>query len=233
MLSPASFEILRGAQLENLTRDMFPDSVLDSFSPQDVLPTQEQFLSLQDRCSIYPFKVYIKENRCVFFCTEEFDNRLALLFWYTLNHVCTPARWRCVPWRIAVLIMKRSLLVKNHWYHRTCFKIGNAFYLTKKSFTFGQRTVHPGTIHLIQTGKHPLSVFLLENDRGRVRTQLFPDSEEHLYRRFILESNQIYSILSGSVYILYTMGNSFFSIHLLQEHVTLPFEQVTPIQIHE
>lgn len=210
-----------------LTTDVFPDTVLNTFLPQNRLPTRDQFPRLRHNYDMTPYGIQVKANHCVSYSPLQWNALLRFQFWNELQSIHDTTQRPYLPWSVAVAVLKRPLSPR--LYQRTFFRIQNAFFLTKKFFTFGQRTVQQGTFHLIQMGDCFLNLFIRERRCCRKRPKYFFDREETLYQRTVLLPNHIYSIPSGTVYILYSTSKSFFSVHILQNHVALPFQNVIPI----
>ncbi|GFT30660.1 integrase catalytic domain-containing protein [Trichonephila clavipes] len=103
--------------------------------------------------------------------------------------------------------------------------IYNMFFVKKKDFTFGFRTVKSGEIHLIQTTNVPILIYELPSSslRCRANPNLFRRSfepfDQMLYHRMVLEPHTAYPIPARTRYILLTVQKTLFGLDIIPEMI--------------
>lgn len=223
-------EVIDAEKLENLKREIFPSTVLNSFENVELLPTTLELATLQEKNNIHPYIIYMDEQYKVSYCEINYEKPIRKHFMDTLKYLYTKNSYKSRNWSKATKLLLKPIVIKKIVNHRMCYKFKNIFFLTKKHFTFGNRLVDVGTIHIIKTGNYPMSIYTLKEKIHTVTIKKFPFTKQNLYRKQIVNFNSVCSIPSHTVYILYTTDRSLFSLHIAKEEIKLPFANIIPIK---
>lgn len=125
--------------------------------------------------------------------------------------------------RLAMPLKKEAVNMDS----RTSFVFNKHYFLCKSQFTFGQRRVKKNTAHILQVGPMHLLLFTFNEkymDRLKFKKGRLPSSQ-FKYMKKKLRRNKSYLIPENTIYVLYTVSKTFFSLHVVKanEVQNIPF----------
>ncbi|GBN63583.1 hypothetical protein AVEN_129333-1 [Araneus ventricosus] len=92
-------------------------------------------------------------------------------------------------------------------------------FLVKAYFTFGQRTVPKGQVHLYQTTDAPMLFYKLNdglhNSSFRVEDKWFHRLDQYIYDQFVLQPHCTYAVPEYTTYTILTVQKTLFCVHVL------------------
>lgn len=221
MNTPAESRMLRGFF------DIFPSKVLDS--KEEVRTNLVNVFEFQKyQCMAFiPKRV---EDTVLYFkidmtrlLLESMDRCFVESKTREARSGCTNIQWYDVQVRLSKPIrdthhfkVKDDSFQRNNADVRMVFQYKN-FYLTKKFFTFGQRQVPTGEVHIIRTTAVPVLYNVAQKKFAKEVEKTYLESrfqcmDQYQYACYVLQPNSQYLVPSGTTYVLMTVQKTLMGV---------------------
>ncbi|KAF8789559.1 hypothetical protein HNY73_007490 [Argiope bruennichi] len=94
--------------------------------------------------------------------------------------------------------------------------------MVKAYFTFGQRTVQPGCLHLYRTTDAPMLFYELDErykHPDRVKDKRFHWHDQYDFKRFVWQPNSNYVVAEGTTYMIMSIQKTLFSVNIVSVRI--------------
>lgn len=213
--------------------DVFPSQIHDS-SAIKKLPKDPIFKDIMSNFEIFPFIIFL-DGKHVYYKRVAWNSRYEKHFQDTgTSYLKSQNAVEEKSWSSAAKKLRKDCSdnLRKNIDSRTGFKYNYNYFLVKCCFTLGQRQVEPGTCHLYQIGAVQMVLYFLDKLaqlKIKFENKSFPVDKQFQFSKRFLRPRQNYFLPEGTVYVLYAVNKSFFSVHILKSDAPLPFPATNPL----